>query len=237
MYLKPCPYRHADDEGHILCDKIKSGDREVSPNICRACPVAHINCTHLRATLDHQARPPIVVRWGNGKSQVWDDVANDSIALTRAACAVKVIPIHSPRDCAGCALRLPVESPQSTVASSQTADPSTSLRAGRRPTTTAPRVVRRAPIPAPLPQPVAQVNQRDAHRRRALEPGRSENHSTARMARQTKSHATTIRSGRGRADYVRTLSARGVVGERRETRGVDGLNCRFSISDFRLTQS
>ena len=157
VYLKPCPYRHADDEGHILCDKIKSGDREISPNICRACPVAHINCAHLRATLDHQARPPIVVRWGNGKSQVWDDVANDSIALTRAACAAKVLPIHSPRDCAGCALRLPIDSPQSTVVSSQAADPSTSLRADRRPTTTAPRVVRRAPIPAPLPQPVAAV--------------------------------------------------------------------------------
>ena len=158
VYLKPCPYRHADDEGHILCDKIKSGDREVSPNICRTCPVAHSNCAHLRATLDHQARPPIVVRWGNGKSQVWDDVANDSIALTRAACAAKVLPIHSPRDCAGCALRLPVDSPHSTINSQPTADPSTSLRAGRRPTTTAPRVVRRAPIPAPLPQPVAQVN-------------------------------------------------------------------------------
>jgi len=155
--LKPCPCRHADDEGHILCDKIKSGDREVSPNICRTCPVAHVNCAHLRATLDHQARPPIVVRWGNGKSQVWDDVANDSIALTRAACAAKVLPIHSPRDCAGCALRLPVDSPQSTLNSQPTADPSTSLRAGRRPTATAPRVVRRPPVPAPLAHPVAAV--------------------------------------------------------------------------------
>jgi hypothetical protein len=140
--LKPCPYRHADDEGHILCDKIKSGDREVTPNICRVCPVAQINCAHLRARLDHQARPPLTVRWGNGKSQVWNDFAQEFISLASAACAEKVIPIHSPRDCAGCALRKPVDSLRSTVDSRQTV---------------APRVVRRAPAPAPMAQPVAQV--------------------------------------------------------------------------------
>jgi hypothetical protein len=155
MNLKPCPYRHADDEGHILCDKIKSGDREVSPNICRACPVSQINCVHLRATLEHHARPPIVVHWGNGKSQVWDDFAVDSLTLPRAACAEKVTPIHSPRDCAGCALRLPVDSQPSTINRPQTDN--------RKPLTAAPRVVRRAPVPAPAaqtvqPQSVAQVN-------------------------------------------------------------------------------
>ena len=163
MNLKPCPYRHADDEGHILCDKIKSGDREVTPNICRACPVAHINCAHLRATLEHHARPPITVRWGNGKSQVWDDFAQDSITLSSAACAEKVIPIHSPRDCAGCALRKPlVNGEQLAVNSQPTTDPSTALRAGRRPPTVAPRVVRRAPVPAPIAQvaqAMAQANQ------------------------------------------------------------------------------
>jgi hypothetical protein len=148
--LKPCPFRHADDEGHILCDKIKSGDREVTPNICRACPVAHINCAHLRATLEHHARPPITVRWGNGKSQVWDDFAHDAISLSSAACAEKVIPIHSPRDCAGCALRKPVDSPQSTV-DRRTTD-------GGRRITAAPRIVRRAPVLAPIAQPVAQAN-------------------------------------------------------------------------------
>ena len=149
MNLKPCPYRHADDEGHILCDKIKAGDRAVTPNICRACPVAHINCTHLRATLEHHARPPITVRWGNGKTQVWDDCAQDSITLSRAACAEKVIPIHSPRDCAGCALRKPVDGPQSTADRRMTDD-------GRR-ITAPPRGVRRAPVPAPIAQPIAQV--------------------------------------------------------------------------------
>jgi hypothetical protein len=96
-----------DEEGHILCDKIKAGDREVSPNICRACPINAIHCAHLRATLDHHARPPLTVRWGNGKTEVWDDLA-PSISLQRAACAVKVTPIHSPRDCAGCPLRQPL---------------------------------------------------------------------------------------------------------------------------------
>ena len=109
--LKPCPYREVDEEGHILCDKIKSGEREVSPNICRACPVSAIHCAHLRATLDHQARLPITVRYGNGKTEVWDDPA-PSIRLARAACAVKVTPIHSPRDCAGCPIRQPLVTPE-----------------------------------------------------------------------------------------------------------------------------
>lgn len=102
--LKPCPYRHADDEGHILCDKIKTGDREVSPNVCRDCPIAAINCAHLRATLNHHAPLPITVRWGNGKTDVLEDDA-PALALQRAACAAKVTPILSPRECAGCPLR------------------------------------------------------------------------------------------------------------------------------------
>jgi len=109
--LKPCPFRRVNDEGDILCEKIKSGDRAVSPNICRACPVSAINCAHLRAALDHQARPPITVRWGNGKTEVWDHV-EPSITLQRAACAAKVTPIHSPRDCAACAMRQPLGVPE-----------------------------------------------------------------------------------------------------------------------------
>jgi hypothetical protein len=140
--LKPCPYRHADNDGQILCDKIKTGDREVSPNICRVCPVAQINCAHLRATLEHHARPPIVVRWGNGKSQVWDDFAQDSLTLARAACAEKVMSIQSPRDCAGCALRKAVDEP---------------MLADRQPPTALPRAIPRAPRPAPIAPPVAAV--------------------------------------------------------------------------------
>jgi hypothetical protein len=114
--FKPCFYRHADDEGHILCDKIKSGDCQVSPEICLACPMAAINCLHLRAALDHQARPPLVVRWGNGKMQVWDDMASETISLQRAACAEKVVPIHSPHDCAGCLIRRAIVTPDGIAA-------------------------------------------------------------------------------------------------------------------------
>ncbi len=148
MNLKPCPYRHVGNEGHILCDKIKTGDREVSPNICRACPISQINCAHLRGVLDNQARPPITVRWGNGKMQVWDDFAQQSISMQRAACAAKVIPIHSARDCAGCALRQPLvlaESIQPSIASER-------LVINNRPASRQPR---RAP--APLIQPIVQV--------------------------------------------------------------------------------
>jgi hypothetical protein len=107
MNLSPCPYRHVGDEGHILCDKIKTGDREVKPNICRACPISQINCGHLRAKLAHQAHPPVTVRWGNGRTEVWEDNA-PFISFDQAACAEKVIPIHSPKDCANCPLRQPL---------------------------------------------------------------------------------------------------------------------------------
>lgn len=148
MNLKPCPYRHVGDEGHILCDKIKTGDREVSPNICRACPISQINCGHLRAVLDNQSRPPITVRWGNGKTQVLDDFAQQSIAMQRAACAAKVTPIHSARDCAGCALRQPLVLAETIQPVVEPA--ATNHRAGQR-------QPRRAPTP--VMQPVAQIAQ------------------------------------------------------------------------------
>ena len=160
--LRPCPYRQVDDEGHILCDKIKSGDREVSPNICRACPVSAINCAHLRATLDHQARPPLTVRYGNGKTEVWED-ASPSISLARAACAVKVTPIHSPRDCAGCPIRQPLVTAESINVLAPRPTLPSPMPVSRRPA--ASRLPRRAtppvaanaapPFAAAAPSPVA----------------------------------------------------------------------------------
>jgi hypothetical protein len=142
--LKPCPHHHADDEGHILCDKIKAGDREVSPNVCRACPVAAINCTHLRATLDHHAHLPITIRWGNGKTDVLEDDA-PALALQRAACAAKVTPILSPRECAGCALR-------QTVATADRRPPTVvATDDERRRTNVAPRVAPAHLTPSPSP--------------------------------------------------------------------------------------
>jgi len=149
--LNPCPYRHVGDEGHIVCDKIKTGDREVTPNICRACPIAQINCGHLRATLDHQGHAPVVVRWGNGKTQVWDDQA-PSISFRNAACAEKVIPIHSGKECAGCQLRQPLLAVQAIARATP---------AERRPTVTrASRAVANQPAPAAqatATPPVAQI--------------------------------------------------------------------------------
>lgn len=146
MNLKPCPYRRADEDGQILCEKIKRGDREVTPNVCRVCPIAQIACAHLRATLEHHARPPIIVRWGNGRSQVWDDFAQDSLTLTHAACAEKVLPIQSPRECVACALRRPLERAAEAV--------DDSVPAERRPATF-PRTVQRAPRAAPPARPAA----------------------------------------------------------------------------------
>jgi hypothetical protein len=156
--LKPCPYRQVDNDGHILCDKIKSGDREVAPNICRACPVSAINCARLRATLNHQARPPITVRYGNGKTEVWDDPA-PTISLERAACAAKVMPIHSARDCAGCALRQALISVDAVQMPDRSAEPAPIRRR-----TITPRVPRPIPVPVPIaqaaqPQPIAQTTQ------------------------------------------------------------------------------
>lgn len=102
--LKPCPYRIADNDGRILCNQIKNGDRQVSAGMCQACPIAEIDCAHLRSTLSNPFRAPLTIRWGNGKTEVWDDPA-PPLVMERAACAAKTIPILSPLDCMGCSLR------------------------------------------------------------------------------------------------------------------------------------
>lgn len=112
--LKPCQFRQVDNHGRILCGLIKGGDREVSVNLCRACPVPQINCQHLRATLEKNTPTPLTVRYATGRVEVWD---NDppTIDFKHAACAEKTMPIHSPRDCVGCPLRLPNVVPQNAI--------------------------------------------------------------------------------------------------------------------------
>lgn len=148
MNLRPCPYRRTDDDGHILCDKIKTGDREVNAATCRACPIAAINCAHLRATLEHHARPPLVVRWGNGKTEVWDDFAQASLTLTRAACAEQVTPITSVNDCAGCTLRQALAEREKRRADDERRMTKTAEQS-RAPS----RLIRRAPTPVAAPPP------------------------------------------------------------------------------------
>ena len=150
MKLKPCPYRQVDDEGHILCDKIKTGDRAVSPNLCRVCPIAAIHCAHLRATLDHQAHPPLTVRYGNGKTELWDDRA-PALNLHTAACAAKIVPIHSPRDCAACPIRQPLIAAEAlNLAPRAVTEVAAANTAGRRPPLRRPPRVAPAPV-APAP--------------------------------------------------------------------------------------
>lgn len=112
--LKPCHFRQVDTHGRILCNVIKGGDREVSVQLCRACPVSQINCQNLRAGLEKKTSTPITVRFATGRMEVWDDTP-PSIEFKQAACSAKTMPIHSPRDCAGCPIRLPNVIPQSAI--------------------------------------------------------------------------------------------------------------------------
>lgn len=112
--LKPCHFRQVDPHGRILCNVIKGGDREVSVQLCRACPVSQINCQNLRAGLEKKVSTPITVRFATGRVEVWDD-APPTVEFKQAACSAKTMPIHSPRDCAGCPIRLPNVIPQNAI--------------------------------------------------------------------------------------------------------------------------
>ncbi len=99
-----CPHRSVAEDGRIVCAKIVQGDNEVSPNLCRDCPAKMVCCDNLRFSLQKTSPSPIVVRYNGGHTEVWD---NDppSVSFHRAACAVKMMPIANPKECAGCALR------------------------------------------------------------------------------------------------------------------------------------
>jgi hypothetical protein len=101
---KICQYRSVASDGRVICTKIAEGDNEVSPNLCRDCPARQIGCDKLRFSLRKSSPMPIVVRYGNGHSEVWNDQP-PKITFLRAACAAKIAPISDPRQCAACALR------------------------------------------------------------------------------------------------------------------------------------
>lgn len=112
-----CEYRKVSDDGRITCSKIVLGDSQVSPNQCRDCPAKACNCEHLRFSLQKPSLSPIIVRWGNGHTEIWDDHP-PVISFLHSACQAKTIPISSPRDCTGCVLRkgiLPQEEIQPAV--------------------------------------------------------------------------------------------------------------------------
>ncbi|MCW5850757.1 MAG: hypothetical protein KIT87_11840 [Anaerolineae bacterium] len=101
--LRPCPYRTAQLDGQLTCAKIGGPDREVTPEICAACPAAQIGCAHLRFSLVKNAPSPLLIRWGNGKQEV---LAADAprVELARGACGEQVMPVHGPSACAACPL-------------------------------------------------------------------------------------------------------------------------------------
>jgi len=113
--MKPCKFRKAEDDGRIVCEKIVLGDNEVDPNICRTCPLTAINCSHLRFTLHRVESATIVVRYGNGRSEIWPGEPA-RVELAHGACAARVIPVEDPRSCTGCALRSPAVVPEQVVA-------------------------------------------------------------------------------------------------------------------------
>ncbi len=177
MQLEPCLYRRVNDDGLVLCGKIKTGDRAVTGGDCQACPIVQIDCSHLRATLLHSGHPPLLVRYGNGKMEVWDD-PTPPLTFERAACAVRIQSLASSHECAACAerqaLSLPIDNRQRQAATSGTAAfaaatafgperPRARPLPGRviplepwlasRPATPAPSALSGEPIPvAPLPR-------------------------------------------------------------------------------------
>jgi hypothetical protein len=100
-----CEHRSVAADGRIVCAKITLGDNEVSPNLCRDCPAKTIACQHLRFSLKKSSPSAIVVRYAGGRTEVWNDEP-PSISFSRAACAAKVAPVTSPKECAACSLRL-----------------------------------------------------------------------------------------------------------------------------------
>jgi len=104
MQKYTCEYRKVSDDGRIICSKIVLGDNQVSPNLCRDCPAKACNCEHLRFSLQKPSLSPIIVRWGNGHTEIWNDQPA-AVSFLHSACEAKTIAILSPRDCIGCALR------------------------------------------------------------------------------------------------------------------------------------
>jgi len=92
-------------DGRIVCAKITLGDNLVSPNLCRNCPAKTIACQNLRFSLQKSSPSAIVVRYAGGRTEVWNDEP-PSVSFLHAACAAKVAPVSSPRECAACSRRL-----------------------------------------------------------------------------------------------------------------------------------
>jgi hypothetical protein len=102
-----CEHRTVSRDGRIVCAKIVEGGNEVSPDVCRTCPLKAVNCAHLRFSLKQITPTPLVVRY-NGRTEIWDDDPAE-VRFEQSACSAKVMPIQSPKQCVGCTLRQAIE--------------------------------------------------------------------------------------------------------------------------------
>lgn len=101
-----CEHRQVCRDGRIICSKIVEGDPTLTPDLCRSCPFAAVNCTHLRFSLRLTSPSPLIVRF-NGLTEIWDDDP-PQLLFTQAACEAQVCPIEDPARCASCSMRIPL---------------------------------------------------------------------------------------------------------------------------------
>jgi hypothetical protein len=102
--LKYCQHRGVSEDGKVICRKITRGDQEVSLAICEACPAAECNCGHLRFSLEKEGDCAVIIRYGNGRSEVLEG-GPSGVRFTKSACAAQMRTIDTHRDCVGCPLR------------------------------------------------------------------------------------------------------------------------------------
>ena len=102
--LKYCEYRGVSDEGKVTCRKIARGDQEVSLAICEACPAAACNCGHLRFSLEKESDSTVVIRYGNGHTEVLE-AGPGGVRFAKSACAALLRPVDTHSDCTTCPLR------------------------------------------------------------------------------------------------------------------------------------
>jgi len=102
--LTYCQNRGVSEDGKISCRKIGRGDQEVSLAICESCPAAAANCGHLRFSLEKEGESTIVLRYGNGRTEVLEG-GPAGVHFTKAACAAQLRSIDPRTDCAGCPMR------------------------------------------------------------------------------------------------------------------------------------
>ena len=102
--LKYCENRTVSEDGKVTCKKIARGDREVSLAMCEVCPAASCNCGHLRFSLEKEGDTSVVIRYGNGRTEVLEG-GPTRVRFTKSACAAQLRPVDTRKDCAGCPLR------------------------------------------------------------------------------------------------------------------------------------